>query len=366
MRLLDLGAILCALCLVLVASLQLESGKAPDIGAGLAQLRALAEAGELEAAQALGESLLTTDQLVAEQLRELELEHPERAAALLGTLGPAIDFLRLAGPLRSERAHVHHALGTLHLVAEAPQLAQAAFRRAQQQAGDGDLRLDAAYDLGTLALLAGEAWRAQIPELGGQPPAPPQPPTQAPGTPPGAGAAPPEEEPPDPLEQARAAYAEALDHYTARLSLDWRDADTRANTELTLRRLRELERIEEEREQQQQQQQEEQDQEQENQEQQDQEQQNQQDQQDQQEQEPQESEPQEPEQQQEEPPQQPEEQEPQDGAEQEAPEAEPQEEFLTKEEVQRLLDRLEQHEEQWEELKERMRAQSRRSTARDW
>jgi Ca-activated chloride channel family protein len=360
-RLFELGAsALGALCVAL--ALAAGDGGVAQLEDGLARMRQLAEGEDPAGALALGEELLAPGEF-SRWRREQELAESRFLVPLLDFADPALDLLRLSGLQREERAHVHFALGVTSLLAQDAKGAIAEFERAHARAGAGELRLDAAYNLGTLALLSGEAWRAQIPELGGTPPAP----SQAPAPAPGAGAADVEPEPPDPLAEAKAAYLAALEHFSGRLRLDWGDADTRANTELCLRRLRELEQVEQQREQQQQQQQQDQqqqDQEQQDQEQQDQQQQDQQQQDHQQDQQQQDGaeKPQEPQEQEPKPDEQPQEEQPGE----EPQESEPQEVYLTKEEVQRLLDRLQQYEEQGEELRERQRAQRRLPTARDW
>ncbi len=143
------------------------------------------------------------------------------------------------------------------------------FESARALAGSGELRLRANYDRGLALLWTAERWRGLIPEKSqeilqatGIPPIP-APPT--PPVPDGADAP----EPPDPLALARTFYLAAKDAFVERLRADWRDADTRANLELIGRRLRELDEIEQQREEQQQEQQQDQEQESEDQEQQD-------------------------------------------------------------------------------------------------
>lgn len=366
----------------------------PGLGLGLALCSAQTSAPEapLQApTSALPADPLGLVQGLGEMKRLTELEQDPVAAKLVGEqlLGPglftslratwdldldswwqplldgcesALDALRWNGHTRGERAHVHFALGVARLAAGEAQEARTEFRMAGARAGRGDLRQDATYNVGTIALLAGEAWRALMPEFGGTPPAPAGPPV------PGAQ----EEEQPAPIEMARGAYLEARGGFTQRLRMDWQDADTRANMELVMRRLRELDKIEEEREQEQQDQ-EEQEQDPENEESEDPQEDPEEG--DKSEQEPDESEspeePQDPEDP--EDPEESEEPEPQEGEEDEPNEEQPaepeeqahQEIFLTKEEVERLLKKLQRHEEQGEELRERRRA-NRRPTARDW
>jgi hypothetical protein len=335
---------------------------------GLQTLGALAEEQRFPEAQHVGEAILSPGPF-SNWRRELELDGDSWWLPLLEASDPLIDFLRLSGLRRRERAHVHYALGVVAFGTEEPARAYTEFLAANARAGVGTLREDAAYNLGTMALFQGEAWRSQMPEFGGVPAAP-----QAPSGPVAPGAE--EETPPDPLEEARKAYLQAKQALTLRLRMDWQDADTRANMELVMRRLRELDEIERQREEQEQEQEQE-DQESDESEDQDEENEDQQESDEEQDEksdeseEPEESEPESEEENEEE--QQEEEQEPESSEEQEQEEGEPSDEeeqepqeiYLTKEEVQRLLERLERHEEKGEELRERRRGQ-RRPTARDW
>ncbi len=124
--------------------------------------------------------------------------------------------------------------------------AGAAFSSARALAGPTSLRLDATYDLASCSFQEGERARAQLPEVSGAPMG---------GA--GAGAAPAggAHAGPDPLQVARAAYSKAKAIFLERLRADWRDADTRANLELLQRRLAELDEIEKKREEEKQQQQ---------------------------------------------------------------------------------------------------------------
>jgi hypothetical protein len=278
----------------------------------------------------------------------------------------------------TEEAHVHFALGVVFLEAEDGEQALSSFQTATARAGPGELRQDATYNSGTIALLSGENWRSQLPELGGSPAAPPVAAPVAPGAPPV-----PEEEAPDPLEEARTAYLVARDLYIRRLRLDWRDGDTRANMELVMRRLHELDEIERKREEEEEQEEEKKDEESEDSEEENSEEEkdkseedSEEDQQSDSDEEPDE-EPSDGEEEDEEEPEEEEEPEPSDeedpteeenseSEQAEQQELEPQEErFLTKEEVQRLLDRLKEHEAQGQALRDRRR-QQRRPTSRDW
>ena len=208
----------------------------------------------------------------AERLREV----PGRMRALAERLGAgdAALALSLADQLLAEaeelalpertRAELHFARGlALAALAEEGAAVQGgedlpgtdrlaatdAFQSARALAGPGALRLDATYDAGTVHLLEAERLRATIPEIAGAAGAPP------PLPPPSGSSGAPAAQPPDPLPLARAAYLAARAVRVERLRADWRDPDTRANLELVQRRLRELDALEEERRQQQQEQQ---------------------------------------------------------------------------------------------------------------
>jgi Ca-activated chloride channel family protein len=199
----------------------------------------------------------------------------------------------------------------------------------------------------------------------------PVPPGSAAPAAPGTGAQP--EEPPDPLELARGFYERSLEHFVERLRIDWRDEDTAANVELIQRRLRELDEIEQQREEQEQQQEQEQEgeepqenEEQDSDEQEESEQGEPSEQDPNEQQEPQDGEPEDPsEEEQQEP-------EPQDGEGEESappqdpPPGEPEERVLTREEVMRLLDQLEQIEQEAEKIQERLRDRNRVPVKRDW
>ena len=170
-----------------------------------------------------------------------------RAAALaLGALAREGEL----APTELEQAELSYALGVVHTRRGEGPAAQAAFRSARALAGPGELRLDATYNLGHFQLLRGEEHRAELLQ-----PAAAAPPGGPPGTP-GASGAPGStgEDGADPLERARAAYLRARESFVERLRSDWRDPDTRANLELIVRRLKELDEIERQREEQEQQQ----------------------------------------------------------------------------------------------------------------
>ncbi len=261
------------------------------------------------------------------------------------------------------------------------------FDQTRTLAGPNDLRSRAIYNLGCVHLFDGEDWRSQIPEIAGangqaQANMPGMP--GASGAPGNGGAASEEEQPPDPLEEARKSYSRSMSWLLERLKLDWRDEDTRANLELIQRRLRELDEIEKQREQEQQDQQDQQDQ-QEGDEDQDGEPQENEDQEGEQQEsdENQEGDPEDQEpgdQEQEEPKpgegdkeQEQEQQQPEEGQEQEQQAPQPHEgnpenaeRHMTREEVMRLLDKLSQMEEEYRQFQEAMRAARRIPVERDW
>lgn len=276
----------------------------------------------------------------------------------LGLLDRPLVWLGLEPRTSADRGEIHYAKGLVHATTGAVQAANEAFELARVLAGPGRTRLDAMYDLGAIDLAAGEVFRTQIPEIlamGGGAAQPAQSVLAAMA---------PEDEAPDPLELARAAYLAAREHFIERLRADWRDADTRADVELVMRRLRELEEIEEQREQQEQE-----DQDQERQDQQESEAGDSSDGGDDQDQD-QEGEQQEgenedqDEQEGEEPPEDPESDEAEEDGEVQEPE--PEERVLTQEEVKRLLEQLEKLDKEGEELRARLRGVRRQAVDRDW
>lgn len=333
---------------------------------------------KFDEALAAGEQLLRLGWL-DNWRRELELDGSWFLAPIFDALDPWLERFELGTSSVNRRAALHYARGVvLHRRDQAPGAAPAqaseeaaaatargGFERALALAVAEDLRADASYNIGTLALLAGEGWRSQIPEIAGPSAAPGGP---SMGVPLGAAAATPES--PSPLEEARRAYLEARELLSVRLRLDWRDADTRANLELCLRRLKELEEIEEQREQSEQSEQSEEDQEQQNSE----DSENSDDSQSKEESESEDANPEDEESpgeeqpEPDEPQEQPEPAEQDDSQEQEGGDGEPQpsEEFLTREEVQRLLDMLKEHEEEGEKMRAQARQAQRRKSTRDW
>jgi len=255
------------------------------------------------------------------------------------------------GPVASfeERALPIHARGVMEMQAGELEAAVEALEAARAQAGPGQLREDATYDLGVLFLEEGERFRALIPEISGSPAGPSPAPADA-------------EDAPDPLEEARKRYLKAREWFTERLLLDWRDEDTRANAELVQRRLRELEEIEREREEQEQEQQQEQREGDDPQESEEEGEETSEDEQQQGEDSPENAEG-------EREPEEPDGEEPEPEEEEQAEEeeeGEPEEVHLTQEEMQRLLEALREIEEEGEQVQEALRRIGRQNVDRDW
>ncbi|MBL8858925.1 MAG: hypothetical protein JNL28_10500 [Planctomycetes bacterium] len=208
---------------------------------GFTRLREHAAAQQFESARAIADQLLAPTDFL-----RWKADFAARGgwrATLVGVVDPVLDEFALNGLPPSARAEVTYARGVVNSLEKSRDAAAADFERVRGLARDRSLRHDAIYDLGVLALETGEEVRATIPEVSGRPPAPPAP---VPAPPSAAGAAP--TEPPDPIEVARAAYLRAREHFVERLKSAWDDADTQANVELCLKRLRELDEIERQRE----------------------------------------------------------------------------------------------------------------------
>ncbi|MFN0007697.1 MAG: hypothetical protein ACKVXR_07300 [Planctomycetota bacterium] len=209
-----------------------------SLAEGLAQVKRLSESGGTAEALALTEQLLVPTR--SAKWREDATARPGWRRTAVETAGPLLAAFGVASLSDAERATIHHARGVLLAGSEDGQRLAAveAFERARSLAGPGELRLDATYDAAWTWLAEGEAHRAKIPEISGAAPTP-----AAPAGPPGA-----EPPAPDPLFLARTAYLQARERFVDRLKLAASDADTRANLELTQRRLRELSEIEKKRE----------------------------------------------------------------------------------------------------------------------
>lgn len=149
----------------------------------------------------------------------------------------------LAGRGARECAAIEYARGVVHAGASEREPAAAAFQRTRAD-GAGELRLAAMYNLGSLALEQAEEWFKKLPEVSGKPAA-----AQPQGQPPG----------PDALQEAKQGYLAARERFVERLRAQWNDADTRADVELVQRRLKRLEEIEKQRKEEQQKQQQKQD-----------------------------------------------------------------------------------------------------------
>jgi hypothetical protein len=288
----------------------------------------------------------------------------------------------LAAEPEVERAEAWYAIGLARGRAGAFEPAVAGLRTARGLAGSDGLGLDALYGSGTFLLRKAELARLEVPEIRerlGLPPLAAQPPGAAPGGPPIPQG--PAQEAPDPLRIAREAYVAARAELVERWRGDPRDADTRANLELAVRRLRELDELRREREEQEKQQ-EQQDPQKDPEQQQDPKQQDpKQDPEDPPKQDPKQQDPQ-----QQQDPQEPEDQkgdEPKDepGEEQDPQEpeessgdprdrpgsAKPREEMtMTPEEIQRLLDQLRAIEERAEEVRAMLRERRRVPVKKDW
>lgn len=209
------------------------------IDAGFAQIRDAAAKQQFESARTITESLLAPTPFLRWKL-DFAARGGWRASAA-SAVDPLLDMFGANGLDENARAEVWYARGVVETLAREGDKAVDAFEKARAGAHDKTLRLDAMYDLGVLALEAGEAARATIPEISGKPPAPPAPlPAASPGANP--------TEPPDPVQVARAFYVQAREHFVERLKSEWNDPNTQANVELCLKRLRELDEIEKKRE----------------------------------------------------------------------------------------------------------------------
>ena len=214
---------------------------------GMHELMRLARAQEFEPALELADALLSPNAFSRFRTKAESWSHGV-SEPLFSKLDAPLAWLGFEAMTPAQRGEVQYAKGLIHGGAGHFQAATDALQLARAETGPGETRLDAIYALGTLKLLAGEAIRSTIPEIAGQAPGAAGAPGQAgpagmtPMAGPAAGA--PGEDGPDPIELARAAYTLAKDHFVERLRAEWRDADTRANLELCLRRLKELDEIE--------------------------------------------------------------------------------------------------------------------------
>lgn len=351
---------------------------------GLREVERRAEAGDVPHALALCEGLVAPSSFA--RWKEAALAETGWKASLARRVEPLADALGLAGPAPQLRAEVHYTAGVLAERANDSTLADTSFQRARALAGPGELRGEAGYQLGTRALLDGELFRSQIPEISGATPgaqgapgAAPLPPglPGLPGLSNGAGGA---SQAPDPLALARAAYQRARERFIERLRDDWRDSDARANTELVQRRLKELDEIEkrrkeEEQKQEQQQKQDPKDKQDKDKQEQDKKDQEKQDKDKQDESnKPDEKKPEDqpkPDEQQKKPEDEkkPDDQKPEEKKDEKAPDpqqTQAEQRELSKEEMTRLLDLLKEREEQWKKLQQQLQHARRGKVKKDW
>jgi hypothetical protein len=198
------------------AAVELPTAFVGSWRSGMLELRTVLADGDLDKAKQLGDSLAAMN----------SLDDRERAQ---------LQFQR--GLLAERRAEYSDA--------------SAAFASAGGLAPSGTLRLNAWYNAGTVDLEAAELLFLQIPEAREARKLPPLEPA-APAAP-GASKPKPEDKHQD-LERAAAAFRVAKQGLVLRVRADWHAADPRANLELIQRRLRELEQIREQRKQQEEQQ----------------------------------------------------------------------------------------------------------------
>lgn len=348
-----------------------------DLEQGLAEVESLAMGDEYDASLALSDVMLAPNPFA--RWRQERRDEESKLDTVLEVVDPLFEGMGWLGQPAPHRAEIHYARGVLMMRrgkqdanGELRDRSEREYQAARALAGPGELRESAVYNMGVGLLEEAEGVRLEIPEvrqkLGLQPLPPTQP--QVPPAMPGQG----DDEPPDPIEVARGFYLGAREHFVERLRLDWRDEDTRANVELIQRRLKELDEIEQQREEQQQDE--------------PQDQQSSDDSQDQdsepsedsdQQQDPSQEEPRENEDEgrpeEDEPSEEPEEpeeaeqpEEPQDEGERDAPKPppEPEERLLTREEAQRLLERLEELEEEAEKIRLQLRDNRKVPVKRDW
>lgn len=188
-----------------------------DLDDGLRRMQELCAAKQYADARAIGDALLAPNRA---QLARSEWE--ERHAWTRGVFAfcePLLDLAGAGGLTAPERAEVRYAQGVVAGESGDLKAAEADFDTALALAGPGSLRLDAGYDRGAVALAAVEKVRLET--------------TGAPAKPQAAREG-------DPLAALEQMYLHAKDLLVQRLRADWHDADTRANLELIQRRLREI------------------------------------------------------------------------------------------------------------------------------
>lgn len=220
---------------------------------GLTQLQLAVGEGRTDVAVGIADALLAPNGW-SRARTALETGRPWAARAC-DFVEPGVRALGLAGPSSAARAEVHYAAGVAFDRGGAPDKARERFVTAAALAGPGELRLDSSYNVGAIALGVAErlreAQRQQPPPGALAAPAPGQ--AAGPGAVHGGGQT--AADPSAMLDQLEAAYRAAKLELVERLKADWHDADVRANLELIQRRLHEIEQQREELEQQKQQQQ---------------------------------------------------------------------------------------------------------------
>lgn len=191
---------------------------------GLVQLQAATGEGRTEVALALADALLAPNAW-ARLRTALETEHAWLRRGL-EWVEPVVASLGLVGPSSAARAEVHYAAGVALDRGGDPERARERFRTALALAGPGELRLDAGYNLGAIALGLAERLRGAQRQAAQAPQAPQVVPAAA--------------DPSAELDRLEGAYRAAKAELVERLRADWRDEDLRANLELIQRRLREI------------------------------------------------------------------------------------------------------------------------------
>jgi hypothetical protein len=344
------------------------------VAEGFAQMRSLAEKLQLESARTVADALLAPNSFL-----RWKLDLAERGGwrkGIVDAVDPVLDLAGWNGLDPDARAEVWYAKGVIASLGKEREAADAAFWKARGMSSDVTLQRDAIYDLGVLALQAGEEERAKLPEVSGKPAQPAMPMPTLPGQPPQGGGLPGGGQPgaapsPDPLQLARAAYLQAREHFVDRLRSEWQHADTQANVELCLKRLRELDEIEKKRKEEEQKKKDEQKQEQK----QDQQQQDKKDEksdeekkdEEQQDEEKDPNEPKEDEKKPEEKPPEPKDEEAEKKDEKkDAQPTEAKDDQMSPAEITQLLDRLQRLEEEWKKLQAQMKAARRGKVKKDW
>jgi len=192
---------------------------------GVADVQRLALEGDVDGALAVSDALLVPGRIAGMRARA-ERATGGASERALEELARPLAWLGVPAHESANRAEVHYLRGLIYAQRADLGPSDESFELARVLAGAGETRLDAIYNQGNLDMLLGEAVRQMIPEIAGED-----------------AVEPPEDMEEDPLAVARSAYLAAREHYVERLTADWRDADTRANAELALRRLNELDEV---------------------------------------------------------------------------------------------------------------------------